>query len=121
MGKIVLEALEFYSYHGVFEEEQKIGAKYLVDLELELDFSVAAATDKLEGTIDYSKIYDVVLLEMNKKSKLIEHVAGRVISMLFVSFKQIECVKIKLTKLKPPIKGAVHAVSVVMEKARLEK
>ncbi len=56
MGKIVLEALEFYSYHGVFDEEQRIGAKYLVDLELELDFSVAAAMEQLEATVDYSKM-----------------------------------------------------------------
>lgn len=121
MGKIIFEALEFYSYHGLLEEEQKIGAQYNIDLELDLDFSAAAATDNIEGTIDYSKIYDVVLAEMNKKSKLIEHVAGRVIAMLFVTFKQIEYIKIKLTKLKPPINGGVNAVSVVIEKSRLEK
>lgn len=120
MGKIVLEELEFYAYHGVFDEEQKIGGKYIVDLELDLDFSGAAATDLLEGTIDYSLVYNIVAIEMAKSSKLIEHVAGRIVTMLFVTFKQIEHVTIKLSKVKPPIDGNVKKVSVLINKSRIE-
>jgi 7,8-dihydroneopterin aldolase/epimerase/oxygenase len=119
MGKIVFENLEFYAYHGLMQEEQKIGAKYLLSLEIELDFSIAIATDELAGTIDYSLVYDLVKTEMEKQSKLIEHVGGRIVSMLFVTFKQIEHITLKLTKLKPPISGNVNAVSVVIEKSRL--
>ena len=118
MGKIILEDLEFYAYHGLFEEEQKIGANYLIDLELSLDFSIAAASDDLVGTVDYGAVYEVVEEEMKKSSKLIEHVAARIVTMLFVSFKKIEHVKIKLTKVKPPIKGDVKRVSVVIERGR---
>ena len=120
MGKILFEGLEFYAYHGLLEEEQKIGGRFVVDIEIDIDFSIALATDQIDGTIDYSLIYDVIKLEMEKKSKLIEHVAGRIVAMLFVTFKQIEFVKLKLTKIKPPITGSVHSVSVSIEKARLE-
>ena len=120
MTKILFEGLEFYAYHGLFKEEQKIGSKYVVDIELAVDFSAALATDRIEGTIDYALIYNVIKKEMEKSSKLIEHVAGRIVSMLFVTFKQIELVKLKLTKIKPPIAGNVNSVSVVIEKARLE-
>ena len=120
MGKIVFEALEFYAYHGVFEEEKKIGSTYFIDLELDLDFTMAATSDDLAGTIDYGKIYGLLKTEMSKPSNLLEHVSGRIISMLFVTFKQIEHVKLKLTKMNPPIEGNVRSVSVVIEKARLE-
>lgn len=120
MGKIIFENLEFYAYHGVFNEEQVIGGKYIVDLEIDTDFTEAAATDKLSGTIDYSMIYAVVEQEMNKKSKLIEHVAARIVTMLLASFKQIENIKIKLTKIKPPINGNVQKVAIVINKARIE-
>jgi dihydroneopterin aldolase len=120
MGKIVFEGLEFYAYHGVFEEEQKIGGYYTIDLELDLDFSRAATTDDIAGTVDYSKVYELLKLEMAKKSKLIEHVAGRIVSMLFVSFKQVDYVWLKLTKQKPPVDGNVNGVSVVLEKSRTE-
>lgn len=118
MGKIILEDLEFYAYHGLFEEEQKVGGKYIVNLELDTDFSEAATSDNIEGTIDYSEVYSVISKEMEKKSKLIEHVAGRIVTMLFVSFKQIEHIMIKLTKVKPPIDGNVQKVSVIIDKSR---
>jgi dihydroneopterin aldolase len=103
-----------------WEEEQTIGSKYLLDLEIDLDFSIASATDEIQGTIDYSRLYSLVAEEMAKSSKLIEHVAGRIVSMLFVSFKKIDSVKLKLTKVKPPIKGNVNQVSVEIEKSRIE-
>ena len=118
MGKILFEDLDFYAYHGLLDEEQKIGGKYLVNLELNLDFSEAAIADKLDGTIDYSLIYNAVKAEMDKKSHLIEHVAGRIVLMLFVSFKQIEYIKIRVTKVKPPIAGNVKSVSVEIERSR---
>ena len=120
MGKIVFENLEFFAHHGLFVEEQKIGGRYTLDLEIDLDFTIAGASDQLSGTIDYSKVYELVKLEMNKNSNLIEHVAGRIVSMLFVTFKQIDSIKIKLTKLRPPIEGNVNAVSVVIEKSRID-
>ncbi len=120
MGKIIFDGLEFYAHHGLYDQEQKIGGKYTIDLELQLDFSVASTTDNLDGTIDYTKIYNIVKAEMSKPSKLIEHVGGRIVSMLFVSFKQVEHVKLKLTKIKPPIQGDIPSVSILIEKARTE-
>ncbi len=120
MGKIIFDGLEFYGHHGLYEQEQKIGGKYIVDLELELDFSMASTSDNIEGTIDYTKIYELVKDEMAKSSKLIEHVGGRIVSMLFVTFKQIESIRLKLTKVKPPIKGDIRSVSILIEKMRAE-
>ena len=31
MGKVALEGIEFFSYHGYYEEEQKLGNKYEVN------------------------------------------------------------------------------------------
>lgn len=120
MGIILLEGLEFYAFHGALPEEQVIGAKYVVDVNVEVDFTIAASTDNLEGTIDYSEIYKVIECEMSKSSKLIEHVADRIVKMLFVTFKTIEQIEVKVTKLKPPIDGDVPKVSVVLKKSREE-
>jgi dihydroneopterin aldolase len=118
MGKILLEEIEFYAYHGVYSEEQKIGGKYLIDIELEVNLDAPSKTDDLEDTIDYSLVYHVLKEEMDVPSRLIEHVAGRILEALFQKFEGLDHVKIKLTKVKPPIEAQVKSVSVVLEERR---
>ena len=60
MGKVSLEGMEFYARHGYYEEERVIGNKYSVDVTIEADLSEAAATDKLDGTINYERVYEIV-------------------------------------------------------------
>ncbi len=35
MGKIIIEDMEFYAFHGHYKEEQIVGNRFLVDLEIE--------------------------------------------------------------------------------------
>jgi len=118
MGKILLQDIEFYAYHGVIPEEQKIGGRYLVDLELETDLSVSSVNDELSSTIDYAVVYDVVKKEMDISSKLIENVAGRVAKSLLYKFENLNAVQVKVTKMNPPVHGQVKSVAVIMEERR---
>lgn len=107
--------MRFYAFHGVFEEEQKIGTKYKVELDYYGDFLLASKADTLDQTVDYSKVYSIVEAEMKISSKLIEHVAYRIINRIKDEFPLIKKVHIKLSKLKPPIEGELDAVSVELE------
>jgi 7,8-dihydroneopterin aldolase/epimerase/oxygenase len=118
MGKILLEEIEFYAYHGYFPEEQKIGGKYLVNIELEADFGHAARTDNLESTINYAQVYEIVRSEMNISSKLIEHVAGRILKAMFDEFERLDFARIKLTKVNPPVEGQLKSVAIILEERR---
>lgn len=118
MDKIILEGLEFYAYHGFYPEEQKIGGMYHVDLEIETDLSKAAETDHLSSTLDYGSIYACVKAEMNENSKLIEHVAGRISNSLFRAFLEISKLKVKVSKINPPLAGKAALAAVVIEKER---
>ncbi len=118
MGKILLEKMEFYAYHGHFKEEQKIGGKYLVDLELETNFDGAVQHDELDGTVNYAEVYELVKNEMEIKSKLIEHLAGRILKVLLREFKTIKWARVKVSKVNPPIGAQLEAVAVVLEQKR---
>ncbi len=112
MGKIMLEGMEFYAFHGFHPEERKIGNKYSVDLELEVDFNKAVDTDDLKETIDYEMIYAEVNKVMGKPSKLLEHVAGEIIQGVRSKFPQTKRITAKVSKFNPPIKGVCHKASV---------
>ena len=115
MGKILLEGLEFFAYHGVYQEERENGQLFSIDLEIIADYSKACYSDKLEDAIDYVRIYELVKAEMEIPSSLLENVAQRIIDSIRENFDQIEVIKVKITKLHPPISGKLKGVSIELE------
>jgi dihydroneopterin aldolase len=115
MGKILLEGMEFFAYHGVYEEEREKGQNFSIDLEILADYSKACYSDKLEDAIDYVQVYELVKAEMAIPSSLLENVAQRIIDSIQKSFEQIEGIKVKITKLQPPISGKLKGISIELE------
>jgi len=114
MGIIKVEGIRLRANHGCMEEEAKIGGMYVVDVMLVTNFEEAAQTDNLSKTIDYCDVYEVVKAEMAIRSKLIEHVAQRILDKIKIKFETLEHAEVKVTKLNPPINGDVKKVSVVV-------
>lgn len=77
----------------------------MVDLELEMDFSKAVESDELSDTADYVVLHDLVRREMAIRSKLIEHVAGRILSSLKLEYPTVKNCKVRITKFNPPVNG----------------
>jgi dihydroneopterin aldolase len=118
MSKILIENIKIYAYHGCLKEENIIGSDYLIDFEVDLDFSKASETDNLNYTVSYADINTVIHEEMSIVSCLLEHVAQRILDRVLKDFQQLEKVKIKLSKVNPPMGGDVEKVSVIMEECR---
>jgi dihydroneopterin aldolase len=109
---IQLHNIKIHAFHGVLEQERKNGNDFLIDLKLYFDFSKAVLSDNLNDTVNYATVYALVKEEMNIPSNLLEHVAGRIAAKIKHEFPAIEKVKIKLSKLNPPIGGEVSTASV---------
>ena len=112
MGKILLEGMEFFAYHGVYQEERETGQFFSVDLEILADYSKACHSDKLEDAIDYVQVYELVKAEMAIPSSLLENVAQRIIDSIRKNFEQIESIKVKITKLQPPISVKLKGIGI---------
>ena len=115
MNIIKVHGIRCYSLHGCLKEESKIGGTFEVNIDLFCDFSVAAETDALIDTIDYVKVNKIVEEEMNVPSKLIEHVAYRILRKLISSSSLILKCRVEIQKINPPIDGDVKYVSVIVE------
>ena len=115
MGQVSLEGMEFYARHGYYEEERIIGNKYSVDVTIDVDFSEAASEDKLEGTVNYEKVYEIVSEVMSKEADLLEHLAGNMIKSIKNHFPSVKKVLVKVSKHNPPIKGLCKKATVSLE------
>lgn len=102
MAIISIENMEFYAYHGCFEEEQKIGTRFQVDLNMEVDTSLSENSDNLNDTVDYLAVYQSVKDEMMKPSKLLEHLARRILNRVGRDFANVKYARVKVKKMNPP-------------------
>ena len=118
MGSIKLKNIRTFSYHGCLEEESKIGSEYSVDLEIKTDLRKSAVSDLLHDTVDYVLLNSIVVEEMAIKSKLLEHVAHRIIVRVFDEIPAVSRIVLSVSKLNPPIGGDVEAVTITMEEYR---
>jgi len=115
MGTISLEGMEFFAFHGCFREEQIIGTKFVVTIAVETDTSAPEASDRLADTLDYVKLYRCIKQEMEQKSHLLEHVAGRIRGAVQREFPGVRSGRLKIAKLNPPAGGKMQQVSFQIE------
>ncbi len=115
MSKILLENMEFFAYHGCFKEEQIIGNQFVVNLEIETPTHTAELSDKLTDTINYQEVYNTIGEQMAVKSHLLEHVGRRILDAVKARFDGVETIKVKISKMHPPMGGKMECVSLEME------
>lgn len=115
MYTIHIKGIHIYAYHGCLPEEAVVGGDYVVNISLRGDFSKAAASDKLQDTIDYIEVYSIVKKEMGIRSNLIEAVAKRIANNLKDTFSAINGLSVEVIKKNPPTGGEVDEVSVLIE------
>lgn len=117
---IELEKMEFYGYHGVHLEEQRLGQPFHLHLQLFLSLQEAGLADDLEKTVDYGKVYRQVkeLVEGQPFSlleALAEAIAGRILSL----FPQVQGIQVQVKKPAPPIPGILQGVGVQIIRRRI--
>lgn len=105
--------MAFFAHHGCFEEEQRVGTHFLVDVTLETDVCPAALTDALEDAVDYAKVYALVAAQMAIPSKLLEHVAARILQEITKAYNLTHCT-VSVSKLMPAVGGRVGRSKVTL-------
>jgi dihydroneopterin aldolase len=104
--RILLSGMRFHARHGVSDEERAEAQPFRVDLEVTLDLRRPGASDRLEDTVNYSALFAAVREVMEGEPRhLLEALAEEIASRVLGAFS-IEAVRVHVTKLRPPIKGA---------------
>ena len=115
---IFVNDIQLHAYHGVMPQEQLTGNDYLVSVSAQYPIDKAIATDDVQHTLNYAMVYDIVKEEMGSSSKLVEHVAGRIAQHLMKQFADITAVRVRVTKLNPPMGAQCAGAGVEIEMAR---
>ncbi len=115
MGQIKIEEMEFYAFHGHYKEEQIVGNRFLVDLEIETDMAKPADSDNLEDAVNYQAAYRVVRNAMKKHtSSLLENIGKRILDALEQELDGMDRATVIIRKMNPPMGGPMKCVTVTM-------
>lgn len=109
---IRLGGLSFYGFHGVTAAEKETGRVFEVDCEVEVDLADAGRSDRLNDTVDYKKVYDVIKESVEDKAfslleGLAQHTADKILD-IFPVYR----VTLKVRKMNPPIAGQIKFIEV---------
>ncbi len=109
----------FYGFHGNKPEEKSLGQRFVVDVVVTADLSQAGASDALEDTIDYGKVYSIVKRTVEGPSlNLIEAVAERICDEVMQISHRIERVETVVGKPAVPLTGSLDGAEVRLVRRR---
>jgi len=117
--KICLNEMVFYGYHGVFDEERKLGQRFVVSLHLTTTEAHDRQVHKLEDTVDYTKVYTLLKDIMEKHQfHLLENCANLILDQVLAEFPLVELAEVFIQKPSVAIQGSLKSVELVMQRRR---
>lgn len=115
---IHIDGMRLRAFHGVMPEEHVVGNEYLIDLTMDYPWAEAAASDDLTKTASYADVALIVKQEMLIDAKLLETVAQRIINTLMQRYPLATAIRLRITKLNPPMPYDCHGAGVSVEWTR---
>jgi 7,8-dihydroneopterin aldolase/epimerase/oxygenase len=110
--EIQLHGLSIYTHHGVTDAEQEVGQRLEIDVSFDVPDCDAVLTDRVEDTIDYSVVADIVALAATERSyRTLERLA-HVIGERLIERYGCETVRVRAAKPEPPLPLSIEEVAV---------
>ncbi len=117
MDIISIKNLEIYAYHGVMPEENAVGQRFDISVDMYVDYSSATLNDNIRETVDYGEVCRKIkeFVETNTYN-LIETLAERLAERILLSYNAIDKIVIEVKKPWAPVHLPIETVSVTIER-----
>jgi 7,8-dihydroneopterin aldolase/epimerase/oxygenase len=116
---VFVRGLVIHAHHGVMEHEAKVGQRFVLDIELSMDLTDAARSDKLVDTVSYSAIVETASGAFTAAShRLVESAAGAVAEAILTAFARVRSVRVTVHKPHAPIAAIFADVGVTLLRSR---
>jgi dihydroneopterin aldolase len=115
---IELAGIVVFGHHGYLEEERRLGQRFLVDVEVDVD-DVATRSDRIEDTVDYRRIAQLVREVFTGDERLLlEALAGATADRILERFHEVRSARVRVRKPDVVLEPPVDHAAVVVERAR---
>jgi len=119
MDTIRLLGMSFYGYHGTDAEENHLGQRFLIDVEMHVDLARAGETDAISDSVNYADVFEIVRqVAEGSPVKLLERLAALINGRVLDKYPQVMEISTTVHKPGAPIRGILADVSVTLNKKR---
>jgi dihydroneopterin aldolase len=116
--RILMRGLAFYGYHGVMPEENRLGQRFIVDVDMHVPLGEAGSADDLTRTVDYGAVLaEVREIVEGPPFKLIEAVAERIAATILARYA-VDAVRVRVRKPDVPLAATLEYVGVEITRRR---
>ena len=116
---IQIAGLQTFGYHGLFEEERRLGQKFTFDIDATLNPAATHRDDNLDASIRYDAVVDAtVSLSGAMKYQTLEALGEAIAIGLLRRFALIDTISVGVAKFSPPIPHALSKVGITVRMAR---
>ena len=116
---IFIRGLLIHAHHGVMTHEAKVGQRFIIDLEIEIDLAAAGSSDRLADTASYGAIVEMATAAFTRENyRLVEAAAARVAEAVLTAFPKIAAVRVTVHKPHAPIAAIFSDAGVSIRRAR---
>lgn len=117
--RIFITGLSLHAYHGVMAHEAKVGQTFTIDLDLDIDLTEAARSDKVKDTVSYDQVADCASKAFTgQRFRLIEAAAGAVADAILAAFPRVRAIAVTIHKPHAPIAATFNDVGVTIARSR---
>jgi dihydroneopterin aldolase len=110
--EVELRGFSIYTHHGVTDAEQEIGQRLEFDISFDVPDCDAVLTDRLEDTVDYAEVCDIVALAATERNYRTLERLGRVVAERLAERFGCQSVQVRAAKPEPPLPVAIDEVAV---------
>jgi len=117
--RILIQRIGVFAYHGVYEEEERLGQRFFITVECGLDLSAAGRTDDLTHSISYADIAARVQeIAVGRRFRILEALGEAIAQDLLASFPRIEEVSITVEKPGAAVPAILETIAVTITRVR---
>ncbi len=115
--EIFIDKLECFGFHGVLEEEKRLGQKFIISSKLTVNSPEGVEEDNCEKTVNYAQVCELMAqIAENERYDLIETLADTIAKEILIKFSMVEKVTVHVDKPGAPIRQSVENVGVEVKR-----
>lgn len=117
---IRLSRIAIFAFHGVYPEEQKLGQRFYISLDCELDLSAAGVADDVNESVDYAQLAERVQeIAVTKVYNTLEGLAEAIAGTCLIELPRLKAISVTVEKPGAAIAAIFDGVSVTITRARV--
>jgi 7,8-dihydroneopterin aldolase/epimerase/oxygenase len=117
--RISIQRIGIFAYHGVYEEEGRLGQRFYVSIDAWLDLAAAGQEDNLEKSVSYADIAaQVQEIAVSHRYQIIEALAEAIAGELLRNFPLIDEISVTVEKPNAAVAAILESIFVTLHRVR---